>query len=43
MSVIRTMRVAGTRHGRVVGTLVANVDGRRVEVQFATKDVLAGR
>ena len=37
------LRVAGTRHGRVVGTLLANVDGRWVEVQFATKDVLAGR
>jgi hypothetical protein len=37
------LRVQGRRHGRVVGTLVANVDGQWVEVQFAPQDSLAGR
>ena len=37
------LRVAGKRHGRVVGTLVAKIDGRWVEVQFAPQDSFAGR
>ncbi|HUQ80742.1 MAG TPA: hypothetical protein VM076_06385 [Gemmatimonadaceae bacterium] len=37
------LRVTGKRHGRVVGTLVAKIDGRWVEVQFAPQDSFAGR
>jgi hypothetical protein len=37
------LRVQGKHHGRVVGTLVAKVDGKWVEVQFAPQDSLAGR
>lgn len=37
------LRVAGRHHGRVVGTLVAKIDGEWVEVQFAPQDFLAGR
>jgi hypothetical protein len=37
------LRVAGKRHGRIVGTLVAKIDGRWVEVQFAPQDSFAGR
>jgi hypothetical protein len=37
------LRVTGTHHGRVVGTLVAKIDGKWVEVQFAPQDSFAGR
>ena len=37
------LRVQGRHHGRVVGTLVAKVNGEWVEVQFAPQDSLAGR
>lgn len=37
------LRVSGRHHGRVVGTLVAKIDGEWVEVQFAPQDFLAGR
>jgi len=37
------LRVSGKHHGRVVGTLVAKIDGEWVEVQFAPQDALAQR
>lgn len=37
------LRVQGKHHGRVVGTLLAKVDGKWVEVQFAPQDSFAGR
>jgi len=37
------LRVSGRHHGRVVGTLVAKIDGKWVEVQFAPQDSLASR
>ena len=37
------LRVAGKHHGRVVGTLVAKIEGEWVEVQFAPQDSLASR
>jgi hypothetical protein len=37
------LRVSGTREGRVVGTLVAKIDGKWVEVQLAPQDFLVGR
>src|SRR5687768_7588920 len=37
------LRVTGKHHGRVVGTLVAKIDGQWVEVQFAPQDYLAAR
>ena len=37
------LRVSGKHQGRVVGTLVAKVDGDWVEVQLAPQDFLVGR
>ena len=37
------LKVTGMHQGRVVGTLVANVDGQWVEVQLAPQDQLVGR
>ena len=37
------LRVQGRHHGRVVGTLVAKINGEWVEVQFAPQDSLATR
>ena len=37
------LRVTARHHGRVIGTLVAKIDGEWVEVQFAPQDSLAGR
>lgn len=37
------LKVVGMHHGRVVGTLVANVDGQWVEVQFAPQNQLVGQ
>lgn len=38
-----SLKVTGTHHGRLVGTLMAKVDGRWVEVQFAPQDSFASR
>lgn len=38
-----SLKVTGEHHGRVVGTLMAKVDGRWVEVQFAPQDSFASR
>ncbi len=35
------IRIVSTGKGRVVGTLMANVDGKWTEVQFAPQDTLA--
>ena len=37
------LRVQGTHDGRVYGTLVANVDGKWVDVQLGSTNVRAGR
>lgn len=37
------LKVTGEHQGRVVGTLMANVEGRWVEVQFAPQDSFASR
>ena len=36
-----SLKVTGEHHGRVVGTLMAKVGGRWVEVQFAPQDSFA--
>ena len=36
-----SLRVVGHRNGRVVGRLMAKVDGKWVEVQLASENVLA--
>jgi hypothetical protein len=37
------LRVQGSHDGRVYGTLVANVDGKWVDVQLGSTNVRAGR